>query len=105
MKDSDDEAHNVTPLELPRNSPSSQKQSLSLRHKIRSVVWDTLERSPEERKLIAKIDFFILTWAGLTYFSKNLNTNNVSNAYVSGMKEELNVVGNEYQTFTTMWTM
>jgi hypothetical protein len=21
------------------------------------------------------------------------------------MKEELNVVGNEYQTFTTMWTM
>lgn len=28
-----------------------------------------------------------------------------ANAYVSGMKEELNVVGNEYQTFTTMWTM
>ena len=29
----------------------------------------------------------------------------VANAYVSGMKEDLNVVGNEYQTFTTMWTM
>jgi hypothetical protein len=28
-----------------------------------------------------------------------------ANAYVSGMKEELDVVGNEYQTFTTMWTM
>lgn len=28
-----------------------------------------------------------------------------ANAYVSGMKEELNVIGNEYQTFTTMWTM
>ena len=45
------------------------------------------------------------TWAGFTYFSKNLNSNNVSNAYVSGMKEDLNVVGNEYQTFTTMWTI
>lgn len=29
----------------------------------------------------------------------------IANAYVSGMKEEINVVGNEYQTFTTMWTM
>lgn len=79
-------------------------------------MWDSLDRSPEERRLIAKIDFFILTWAGFTYFSKNLNTNNIcqyrdpktvgtfgtdnspANAYVSGMKEELNVVGNEYQT-------
>ncbi|KAF4119889.1 MFS transporter, ACS family, pantothenate transporter [Geosmithia morbida] len=73
--------------------------------RVKGIVWDTLERSPEERRFIAKIDFFILTWAGFTYFSKNLNTNNVSNAYVSGMKEELNVVGNQYQTFTTMWTI
>ncbi len=42
------------------------------------------------------------TWAGFTYFSKNLNSNNLSNAYVSGMKEDLNVVDNEYQAFTTM---
>lgn len=27
------------------------------------------------------------------------------NAYVSGMKEDLNIVGNEYQMLTTMWTM
>ncbi|KAJ4388895.1 hypothetical protein N0V93_006356 [Gnomoniopsis smithogilvyi] len=105
MKDSDEDGYNVTPVELPEHLPSSQKQRLPLRQKIRSIIWDSLDRSPEERKLIAKIDFFILTWAGFTYFSKNLNTNNVSNAYVSGMKEELNVVGNEYQTFTTMWTI
>lgn len=117
--------------------PIEKKQTV--RQRIRSIVWDTLDRSPEERRFIAKIDFFILTWASLTYFSKNLNTNNLcmlhyarnshpfnderkgslfpisfpqanhmsikANAYVSGMKEELNVVGNEYQTFTTMWTM
>ncbi|KAL3417364.1 major facilitator superfamily transporter [Phlyctema vagabunda] len=77
----------------------------SLGHRVREIVWDSLDRSPEERKLINKIDWFILTWAGFTYFSKNLNQNNVSNAYVSGMKEELNVIGNQYQTFTTMWTI
>lgn len=41
------------------------------------MVWDTLDRSPEERRFLAKLDFFILSWASLTYFSKNLNTNNV----------------------------
>ncbi|KAK8024551.1 MFS general substrate transporter [Apiospora rasikravindrae] len=77
----------------------------SVRRRFRELVWDSLDRSPEERRFISKIDFYILTWAGLAYFSKNLNQNNVANAYVSGMKEELNVVGNEYQTFTTMWTI
>ncbi|KAJ5175245.1 uncharacterized protein N7482_001122 [Penicillium canariense] len=78
---------------------------VSLRKRIQNVVWDTFDYSPEERKLVSKIDFFILTWASLAYFSKNLNSNNLSNAYVSGMKEELVVVGNEYQTLTTMWTI
>lgn len=77
MKGSDGDNRSLTPVELPEVLPSPQKQSLSLRQKIRNVVWDSLDRSPEERKLIAKIDFFILTWAGFTYFSKNLNTNNV----------------------------
>lgn len=55
-------------------SPAEKK---SLRRRIRAVVWDSFERSHEERRFIAKIDFFILTWAGFTYFSKNLNTNNI----------------------------
>ncbi|KAH6673280.1 putative pantothenate transporter [Halenospora varia] len=87
------------------SSLSGSTSKTPLRHRIREIVWDSLDRSPEERKLIFKLDIFILTWAGFTYFSKNLNSNNLSNAYVSGMKEDLNVVGNEYQTFTTMWTI
>ncbi|OJD34151.1 major facilitator superfamily transporter [Diplodia corticola] len=87
--------------------PSSpiNNQCKPLRRRVRELVWDSFDRSPEERRFIAKIDFFILTWAGFSYFSKNLNSNNLSNAYVSGMKEELDVVGNQYQTFTTMWTI
>lgn len=77
MKDSDEEAHNVTTLDLSGESATPEERESSLAHKIRSIVWDSLDRGPEERKLIAKIDFFILTWAGFTYFSKNLNTNNV----------------------------
>lgn len=53
----------------------TQKKPLGQR--IKGIVWDTLDRNPEERRFLAKLDFFILTWASLTYFSKNLNTNNV----------------------------
>ncbi|KAK2602828.1 hypothetical protein N8I77_009333 [Diaporthe amygdali] len=103
MKGSNDRLPDISASDSPVPSSSSSDgespvEKKSLRKKIRAIVWDTLDRSPEERRFIAKIDFFILTWAGFTYFSKNLNTNNISNAYVSGMKEELNVVGNEYQT-------
>ncbi|KUL86966.1 hypothetical protein ZTR_05768 [Talaromyces verruculosus] len=78
---------------------------LTFGRRLKQIVWDTLDYTPAERRFVSKIDFFILTWAGFSYFSKNLNSNNLSNAYVSGMKEEINVVGNEYQTFTTMWTI
>ncbi|KAF4960739.1 hypothetical protein FSARC_10368 [Fusarium sarcochroum] len=90
---------------FPTSHIQDEPEMKPFKKRIREIFWDTLDRSPEERRMIAKLDFFILTWASLAYFSKNLNTNNLSNAYVSGMKEELPVVGNEYQTFTTMWTI
>ncbi|ROV93642.1 hypothetical protein VMCG_08106 [Cytospora schulzeri] len=109
MKTQNEEITAVSASDIPSPPSSTDErapvETKTLLQKFKSIVWDTLDRSPEERRFLAKIDFFILTWAGFTYFSKNLNTNNVSNAYVSGMKEELNVVGNEYQTFTTMWTI
>ncbi|KAH8690694.1 putative pantothenate transporter [Talaromyces proteolyticus] len=85
------------------SSESAQKRTIGQR--VKDIIWDSFDYPPAERRFISKIDFFILTWAGFSYFSKNLNSNNVSNAYVSGMKQELHVVGNEYQTFTTMWTI
>lgn len=44
--------------QLPSEDGPENKQTL--RHRIREVVWDSWDRSPEERKLISKIDFFIL---------------------------------------------
>lgn len=82
MKDSNDQLTVVSASESPVGSSSSRDgespvEKKSLRRRIRAVVWDSFDRSPEERRFIAKIDFFILTWAGFTYFSKNLNTNNI----------------------------
>jgi len=61
-----------------RSPESSLTEKKPLKRRIREILWDSLDRTPEERWFIHKIDFFILTWASLSYFSKNLNTNNVS---------------------------
>lgn len=52
----------------------------------RSYVWDTLDKSPEERRFLFKLDAFILTFASLGYLIKNLDQSNINNAFVSGMK-------------------
>lgn len=70
-------------LAQPQSEETSPERPLTekkkpLKRRIREILWDSFDRTPEERWFIHKIDFFILTWASLSYFSKNLNTNNVS---------------------------
>lgn len=71
----------------------------------RTYLWDTFDRSPEERKFLFKLDAVILTFASLGYFIKYLDQVNISNAYVSGMKEDLGMYGNQLNIMTTTWTV
>ncbi|KAJ6014818.1 hypothetical protein N7540_009409 [Penicillium herquei] len=75
----------------------------------------------EERALVWRLDIFFLTVAFLGYAFKYLDQTNIvlnpphlswkfpkltfeqSNAYVSGMKTDLQIVGNEYNYFTTFF--
>ncbi|CAJ2506118.1 Uu.00g002480.m01.CDS01 [Anthostomella pinea] len=58
-----------------------------------------------ERMLVQKIDFFILTFCCLSYFTNYLDRSNLNNAYVSGMKEELGFVGDQLNQITTCFTV
>ncbi|CAN8105286.1 unnamed protein product [Discula destructiva] len=71
----------------------------------RSYFWDTLDKSPEERHFLFKVDAVILIFASLGYFIKNLDQKNISNAYVSGMKEDMGLYGNQLNIMTTCWTV
>lgn len=55
-------------------------------------IWDTLDKSPEERSLMFKFDTCILGLAGLGYMIKSLDQSNMTAAYVSGMKEDIGMV-------------
>lgn len=70
-----------------------------------SYIWDSWNKSPEERKFIRRLDACLITYATLSYFSKNIDLQNVTNAYVSGMKEDLHLHGNQLNYITTAWTV
>ncbi|KAF6840162.1 pantothenate transporter [Colletotrichum musicola] len=60
------------------------------------------ERTPEEAQLVRRLDIFLMTFGCI---SQDLDQTNISNAYVSGMKEDLNLYGNEYNYFTTYFNI
>ncbi|KAL2844577.1 major facilitator superfamily domain-containing protein [Aspergillus pseudoustus] len=55
----------------------------------------------EERAFLWRLDLGLLTIGFLGYVFKYLDQINISNAYVSGMKEDLQLYGNELNYFTT----
>jgi MFS transporter, ACS family, pantothenate transporter len=71
----------------------------------KSYVWDTFDKTPEERKFLFKLDGILLTFASLGYFIKYLDQININNAFVSGMKEDLNLYGNQLNYMQTLWTV
>jgi hypothetical protein len=63
------------------------------------------QNAPGERKLVQKLDFFILTFCCLMYFLNYLDRTNLNNAYVSGMKEDLKFHGNQLNQINTVFTV
>lgn len=68
--------------------------------------WHEPNTTREEKRLIFKLDFYILTYACLSFFVKQLDQNNVNNAYSSGMAEELGFgPGDELSWMNTYFTI
>lgn len=50
----------VATSSLEPSQPELPPARLTLRKRIQGIIWDTFDYSPEERKFVSKIDFFIL---------------------------------------------
>ncbi|KAK3369539.1 pantothenate transporter liz1 [Lasiosphaeria ovina] len=74
---------------------------------LRSYIWDTDShlKSPEERRLLLKLDLAILIISCFGFFMKFLDQTNMISAYISGMREDLGMLGNEYTYATTAYTV
>ena len=71
----------------------------------RSYIWDSLGKSPEERRFLAKLDAVLLIYASLGEFMEACDQLSMNNAFVSGMKEDLHLYGNELNYLLTCWTV
>ncbi|KAL3469125.1 major facilitator superfamily domain-containing protein [Aspergillus californicus] len=81
-------------------SLESKKPTRSLWGVIKEVFnWYPSAYPSEERKLLFKLDVSILVYACLCFFVKFLDQTNISNAYVSGLKEDFGLYGNELNYF------
>jgi len=75
---------------------ASKIQRNKLVQTLRSMfVWYPSNYSKEERKVLFKLDLCLLIYGCLSFFAKFLDQSNITNAYVSGMKEDLSLFGNE----------
>ncbi|WQF82357.1 Putative major facilitator superfamily, MFS transporter superfamily [Colletotrichum destructivum] len=61
-------------------------------------------KSKEEKRLVQKIDFFILTYCCLSYFFNYLDRAAFANAYVAGLREALHMKGHDYNTVLSVTT-
>ncbi|KAL5040962.1 major facilitator superfamily domain-containing protein [Aspergillus fruticulosus] len=71
--------------------------------KIVLVIGDEA-RSKEERWLLQKLDFFILTYCCLSFFFNYLDRAAFANAYVAGLSDSLSLEGNQYNVLLSMST-
>ncbi|KAJ6012078.1 hypothetical protein N7499_012951 [Penicillium canescens] len=75
------------------------------RRKWYHLQWFTDQDTKEERKLILKLDLLIVPYAFLAYWTKYIDQANINNAYVSGLKDDLGLHGNELVQLQTMYTI
>ncbi|ODQ81760.1 hypothetical protein BABINDRAFT_6413 [Babjeviella inositovora NRRL Y-12698] len=73
--------------------------------KAQVIVWGKPLPTQKERDLLRKIDWFVLSFVCLNYWINYLDRSNVANAYVSGMQEDLHMVGNQYNIVNTCFTV
>lgn len=73
----------------------SERSNLEYKRTWKGIIWDCLDYPARERNIVLKIDLLVVLWASLSSFIKYLDKSNLGNAYNSGLKEYLNVQGDE----------
>ncbi|KAI1378701.1 MFS general substrate transporter [Hypoxylon crocopeplum] len=97
---------NESSLDVSASSHDDVESAKKLKVPWWSYIWDYEPgRSHEERAFIQKLDVFLVSMLSFGYFIKNLDQTNISNAFVSGMKEDLRMNGNEINLVDTAWTV
>lgn len=97
MLEGDEQASSSTPL-----LHSSRMKLFGSRP---AIMAPAPERTKEEKAFVRRLDLFLMTFGCLSQVIKYLDQQNINNAYVSGMQEDLNLYGDELNYFTTAFNV
>lgn len=67
--------------------------------------WYPSHYSAYEKRFLLKVDICVFLFLGASFFTKFLDNVNVGTAYVSGLKEDLDLHGNELNIFNTCYSV
>ncbi|WVQ72933.1 hypothetical protein IAR50_002495 [Cryptococcus sp. DSM 104548] len=70
----------------------------------KTYLWSTLDVSREEAVFLTKLDVTLITSAALGVMIRYLDQVNITNAFNSGMKEDLSLYGNELNYANAFWS-
>ncbi|KAF5517640.1 Pantothenate transporter liz1 [Colletotrichum aenigma] len=102
--DLDKNSKETRPLSI-TETPSGDVKTSSWWRKILGYVWDSVEGDPEYRAYVQRLDLFFFPTVCLGYFIKYLDQTNYSNAFVSGMQQDLGLYGNERNWLNTWFSL
>lgn len=72
---------------------------------LNAFAWYPTHYSKYERRYLMKFDSTVLLFLCFSFYTKYLDNSNVGSAYVSGLKQDLNLKGNELNYFNTCYTV
>lgn len=80
-----------------------QQPSPEIQQRQKWYQWFAPTDTPAERRLILKLDGLIIVFVFLAYWAKVLDSSATSTAYVSGMREDLKMYGNQLNYLNTVY--
>ncbi|KAF9697513.1 hypothetical protein EKO04_004277 [Ascochyta lentis] len=101
----DGPSKNAPVLATEHNDSSRDTKTTNWWRHIVGYIWDTVEGDPEYRRYVTRLDRIFFPTVLLGYFIKYLDQTNYSNAFVSGMKEDLHLYGNERNWLNTWFSL
>ncbi|KAF2164071.1 hypothetical protein M409DRAFT_37100 [Zasmidium cellare ATCC 36951] len=93
------------PVTIQIDESAFEQPKSPLWRRILSFIWDSADGDPEYRRYVRRLDLGLFPIVCLGYFIKYLDQTNYSNAFVSGMQEDLSLYGNERNWLNTWFAL
>ncbi|PYH79788.1 MFS general substrate transporter [Aspergillus uvarum CBS 121591] len=89
--------------ELSDSKEAQVQPPIQVQQRQKWYQWFAPTDTPAERRLILKLDGLIIVFVFLAYWAKVLDSSATSTAYVSGMREDLKMYGNQLNYLNTVY--